>query len=69
MKLIDIAQSPDGAKFLWQLEDGNTVESAFFKSIFASRQVCISTQIGCSVGCSFCSVRGRPWAEPGLNPD
>jgi 23S rRNA (adenine2503-C2)-methyltransferase len=56
MKRIDIAQSPDGAKFLWQLEDGNTVESVFFKSIFASRQACISTQIGCNVGCSFCET-------------
>lgn len=56
MKILDKAASPDGSKFLWQLDDGNTIESVYFTSIHASKQACVSTQIGCNVGCGFCET-------------
>lgn len=51
--------SRDGTiKLLWRLEDGNTVESVVMKYAHGL-SVCISTQVGCAQGCTFCaSTRG-----------
>ena len=48
-------------KILFRLEDGNTIESAlmFFKNPDTGRErraICISSQVGCAVGCSFCAT-------------
>ena len=56
MKIVDQETSADGSKFLWQLDDGNTIESVYFTSINSSKQACISSQIGCNVGCGFCET-------------
>lgn len=47
-------QSPDGtAKFLLPLEDGLAIESVLVP--FTNRDaVCLSTQVGCAMNCSFC---------------
>ncbi len=46
--------SIDGSiKFLWKLEDGQTVESVFIPER-NHNTLCISTQVGCAVGCKFC---------------
>ena len=41
-------------KYLWELEDLNTVESVlmFYEH---GCTVCISTQVGCRMGCAFCA--------------
>ncbi len=46
--------SRDGTRrYLLRLEDGRTVETVFMPE--ETRQtVCISTQVGCAVGCTFC---------------
>jgi len=41
-------------KYLLKLEDGNIIESVFMKYIFGI-SACLSTQIGCRMGCSFCA--------------
>lgn len=41
-------------KFLWQLPDGNAVESVFMEYKHGNT-VCISTQVGCRMGCRFCA--------------
>ena len=48
-------------KILFGLEDGSTIESAlmFFKNPGTGRErrtVCISSQVGCAVGCGFCAT-------------
>jgi 23S rRNA (adenine2503-C2)-methyltransferase len=52
----DKIQDSDGTiKFLFELEDHNTVESVFIPE--SDRQtVCISTQVGCGMDCSFCAT-------------
>lgn len=46
--------SDDGSiKFLWKLHDGHTVESVFIPER-GHNTLCISTQVGCAVGCKFC---------------
>jgi 23S rRNA (adenine2503-C2)-methyltransferase len=51
--------SKDGTvKLLWELSDGNAVESVVMVYKHGNT-VCISTQVGCRMGCAFCaSTRG-----------
>jgi len=48
--------STDGSiKFLWKFADGRTVESIYF--VFRDQvYTCISSQVGCNVGCPFCET-------------
>ena len=41
-------------KFLFELDDGNQIESVFMKYKHGNT-VCISTQAGCRMGCKFCA--------------
>lgn len=41
-------------KFLFQLPDGETIESVFMKYKFGN-SVCVSSQVGCRMGCRFCA--------------
>lgn len=47
--------STDGTrKYLFELYDGERIESVFMKYIHGNT-VCVSTQAGCRMGCSFCA--------------
>lgn len=52
-------RADDGTiKFLFVLEDGETVESVYLPE--TQRQtVCFSTQVGCGMGCLFCATGQR----------
>ncbi len=41
-------------KYLFRLADGNTIESVLMKHEFGYN-VCVSTQVGCNMGCRFCA--------------
>jgi len=41
-------------KFVYSLCDGNIIESVFMKYKFGN-SVCISSQVGCRMGCKFCA--------------
>ena len=41
-------------KFLFELEDGNRIESVLMKYNYGN-SVCISSQVGCRMGCRFCA--------------
>lgn len=41
-------------KFLLGLEDGNAVESVFMKYKYGN-SLCVSSQVGCKMGCRFCA--------------
>lgn len=41
-------------KYLFELEDGNAVESVLMVYSYG-KTVCVSTQAGCRMGCSFCA--------------
>ena len=66
--------SADGQtrKVLFRLDDGRTIESSlmFYEKAGSSRErrtVCVSTQVGCPVGCSFCAT-GQQGFERNLRP-
>lgn len=54
LKVRDVQAAKDGTcKFLFGLDDGNCVESVLIpeKDHYT---LCISTQVGCAMGCTFC---------------
>lgn len=56
LKLIQTLTSKTGEtqKFLFQLEDGNLLECVLMK-YHHGNSVCISSQVGCKMGCRFCA--------------
>lgn len=48
-------ESADGTmKFLFKLSDGNLIETVLMRHKFGL-SVCVTTQVGCNIGCSFCA--------------
>ena len=47
-------------KYLWELQDGNCIETVLM-SYHHGNTVCISSQVGCRMGCKFCAsgLNGR----------
>ncbi|WP_242840772.1 23S rRNA (adenine(2503)-C(2))-methyltransferase RlmN [Butyrivibrio proteoclasticus] len=52
--MVQESQIDDTKKFLFALSDGNVIESVFMKYKFGV-SVCISSQVGCRMGCKFCA--------------
>lgn len=55
-----ISQIDGTNKFLFRLYDGNVVESVLMKYKHGN-SICVSTQVGCRMGCKFCAstIGGR----------
>ncbi|MBV7507818.1 23S rRNA (adenine(2503)-C(2))-methyltransferase RlmN [Bacillus sp. sid0103] len=48
-------ESADGTiKFLFKLQDGNLIETVLMRQKYGL-SVCVTTQVGCNIGCSFCA--------------
>ena len=41
-------------KFLFQLQDGHTIETVIMQHEYGN-SVCVTTQVGCRMGCTFCA--------------
>lgn len=52
-----VSQQDGTVKYLWQLSDGNAVESVVMRYSYGNT-VCISSQVGCRQGCVFCASTG-----------
>src|SRR3954470_10744740 len=62
-----IQQSADGTrKYLWRLTDGEAIESVLIPT-GGRRTLCISSQAGCALGCTFCAT-GRMGFRRNLTP-
>ncbi len=48
------SQKDGTVKYLWELEDGNCVETVLMRYHYGN-SVCISTEVGCKMGCAFCA--------------
>ncbi|OAA30906.1 50S rRNA methyltransferase [Kosmotoga arenicorallina S304] len=54
--LKDRQKAKDGTeKFLWELQDGEYIESVVIRHA-EHITFCISTQVGCQLGCAFCAT-------------
>ncbi len=50
-----LVSKKDGTrKYLFMLQDGNVIESVWMK-YHHGNSVCISSQVGCAMGCRFCA--------------
>lgn len=49
-----VSQQDGTRKYLWELADGNCIESVLMQ-YHHGNTVCISSQVGCRMGCAFCA--------------
>lgn len=55
VEVCDRQTAADGTmKFLYRLEDGKTVEGVLIPGKNDRLTLCVSSQVGCAVGCAFC---------------
>ncbi len=64
LKVLEVQTSKlDGTqKYLFALPDGNVVESVLMK-YHHGNSVCISSQVGCKMGCRFCASAIGGWTR------
>jgi 23S rRNA (adenine2503-C2)-methyltransferase len=56
LRVVDVRSDPDGsAKYLFELGDGARIETVLLPE-GERRTLCVSTQIGCPMGCAFCAT-------------
>lgn len=53
LKLRTVQTSDLTNKYLFELSDGNLIEAVLMKHDYGN-SVCVSSQVGCNMGCSFC---------------
>jgi 23S rRNA (adenine2503-C2)-methyltransferase len=56
LELVGKEESTDKetTKYLWKLSDGSFIESVLIRS-GDRRTICVSSQVGCPIGCTFCA--------------
>ena len=55
VRILRTLEAKDGTKkYLFALADGNVIEGVLMKYKYGNTQ-CISTQVGCRMGCKFCA--------------
>lgn len=52
-EVVERREDDTACKLLLKLQDGNTVETVRMKEPYGDA-VCVSTQVGCNMGCAFC---------------
>lgn len=62
-KIIRKQESKDGTKkYLFDVLDNNAIESVLMQYNYG-KTICVSTQIGCKMGCKFCASTGVKFAR------
>lgn len=57
-KILQKQESKDGTKkYLFDVLDGNAIESVLMEYKYG-KTICVSSQIGCKMGCKFCASTG-----------
>lgn len=51
--LVRQSESADTVKFLFALQDGSLIEAVLMRQAYGN-SLCISSQVGCNMGCAFC---------------
>lgn len=62
-KIITKQESKDGTKkYLFDILDGNAIESVLMEYKYGYT-ICVSSQVGCKMGCKFCASTGIKFAR------
>lgn len=58
VKIVDKKQGKDVCKYLFQLNDHEHIEAVLMMHDYG-KSLCVSTQVGCNMGCKFCESGRR----------
>ena len=58
LKIVSIEEDVDVSKYLFELYDGEHIEAVLMRHDYGN-SVCISSQVGCNMGCKFCESGRR----------
>ena len=58
LKLVTVEEDQDVCKFLFELYDGEHIEAVLMRHDYGN-SVCVSSQVGCNMGCKFCESGRR----------
>lgn len=62
-KILKKQESADGTKkYLFDILDGNAIETVLME-YHHGKSICVSTQVGCKMGCKFCASTGIKFAR------
>ena len=66
-EIIKIQHGKNVHKYLFNLKEGEKIEAVLMNHDYGN-SLCVSTQVGCNMGCAFCES-GRLKKRRNLNPD
>ena len=58
LKIVDIQEDVDVCKYLFELSDGEHIEAVLMRHDYGN-SICVSSQVGCNMGCKFCESGRR----------
>ena len=58
LKLVTVERDVDVCKYLFELYDGEHIEAVLMRHDYGN-SVCVSSQVGCNMGCKFCESGRR----------
>ena len=58
IKIVEVQEDVDVNKYLFELGDGEHIETVLMKHDYGN-SICISSQVGCNMGCKFCESGRR----------
>lgn len=58
LKVVSIEKDVDVCKYLFELYDGEHIEAVLMKHDYGN-SICVSSQVGCNMGCRFCESGRR----------
>ena len=58
LNLVQVERDVDVCKYLFELSDGEHIEAVLMMHDYGN-SVCISSQVGCNMGCRFCESGRR----------
>jgi len=58
LKIVDVQEDVDVCKYLFELHDGEHIEAVLMRHDYGN-SICVSSQVGCNMGCKFCESGRR----------
>jgi len=58
LKIVDVQEDSDVCKYLFELYDGEHIEAVLMRHDYGN-SICVSSQVGCNMGCKFCESGRR----------
>ena len=58
LKIVDVQEDVDVCKYLFELNDKEHIEAVLMRHDYGN-SVCVSSQVGCNMGCRFCESGRR----------